>query len=167
MKRSPAAALWLSLIPGAGHVYVGQLSKGLLLILLVISTIHLVSNGAGEFGIFIPFLWLYGMLDAYASAQAYNRVIEAGSPPPRNTSFAFSKWWGFLLIALGVLFTLDNAGLLDLDDLASLWPLGLVALGVYILRQQAPSGAAGETPPPRPEPPVTEAPDESEGTENA
>jgi hypothetical protein len=146
---------------------VGQLSKGLLLILLVISTIHLVSHGAGEFGIFIPFLWLYGMLDAYSGAQAFNRVVEAGGQPPRNTSFAFSKWWGFLLIALGVLFMLDNVGILDLDDLASFWPLGLVGLGVYILKRQPPSGAVGETPPERPEPPVPEAPNESEGTEHA
>lgn len=163
MKRSPAAALWLSLIPGAGHVYVGQLSKGFLLIVLVASTIHLVSRGAEGFGIVIPFLWLYGMLDAYQGAQDFNRIVEAGGEPPRNTSFTFSKWWGFLLIGLGVVFTLDNADILDIDDLAVLWPLGLIALGVYILKRQPQPAARG--PAARTEAPP--APAESDGTENA
>lgn len=168
MKRSPAAALWLSVIPGAGHVYVGQLSKGLMLILLVISTIQLVSSGAGAFGIFIPFLWLYGMLDAYQGAIAYNRIVESGGQPPRNTSFAFSKWWGFLLIGLGAVFTLDNLDILDLEDLTRFWPLGLVALGVFILKRQ-PASAGPE--PPSPSPPESSreeaSPHPSETSEGA
>lgn len=162
MKRSPAAALWLSLIPGAGHVYVGQMSKGALLILLAASTIHIVDSGADGFGILIPFIWLYAMLDAYQGAQTFNRIVEAGGEPPRNTSLAFSKWWGFLLIGLGVVFTLDNAGILDIDDLATLWPLALIALGVYILRQRPAS--------PAPPPASSPAPGETEReqrTENA
>lgn len=37
---------------------------------------------------------------------------------------------GVLVLALGVIFTLDNLGLVDGGDILYYWPLGLVALGV-------------------------------------
>jgi len=51
---------------------------------------------------------------------------------------------GFGLIAVGVLFTLDNMGLLYADDYLRLWPLLLVALGVgQLVGASAPSERIG------------------------
>lgn len=51
---------------------------------------------------------------------------------------------GFGLIAVGVLFTLDNMGLLYADDYLRLWPLLLVALGVgQLVAASAPSERIG------------------------
>ncbi len=55
MKRSPAAALWLSLLPGAGHVYLGQASKGVLLFVLFACAIQLADHAA-FFGVMIAFI---------------------------------------------------------------------------------------------------------------
>ena len=92
MKRSPAAALWLSLLPGAGHVYLGQASKGFLLIILVACAIQIVDRGADSFGIMIAFLWLYGMIDALP--------VRARAQPPRRNGTIASEAGGFLVHAV-------------------------------------------------------------------
>lgn len=150
MKRSPAVAFWLSLLPGAGHVYVGQPTKGLVLIVSVASAIYLASEGAGAFtGIIIPFLFIYSMIDAHRRAVAINHQLETGERTVEpDESYPFSQWWGWALIVLGVVFTLDNFGWLDIDWIFDLWPLALIALGLYILKKPAPAPgtepAAGE-----------------------
>jgi TM2 domain-containing membrane protein YozV len=139
MKRSPAAALFLSLIPGAGHVYVGQPSKGLILILSFASAIYLSAEGAGAFfGIMIAFVLVYSMIDAHRTAVALNHLVDTGqSPVAASEAFAPSQWWGWALIVVGVVFTLDNFGWFgfELDWIINLWPFGLIALGIYFLKK--------------------------------
>jgi hypothetical protein len=141
MKRSPAAAVWLSLVPGAGHIYAGDVAKGILLVLLVGSTIQIVSHGAEGFGILIPFVWLYAMIDAHRAAVEANRRIASGASPMRNPGVGIASWWGYVLIALGVLFAAENFDLIDFEWIWRLWPLGLVGLGIWVLRRK-------ESPPP-------------------
>ena len=139
MKRSPAAAFWLSLLPGVGHVYVGQPTKGLVLIVSVASAIYLASEGAGAFvGIIIPFLWIFSMIDAHRSAVELNHLVDTGQPLPTQTEvFAFSKWWGWALIVVGVVFTVDNYGWFEIDWILDLWPVAIIAMGVTILKKSA------------------------------
>jgi LiaI-LiaF-like transmembrane region len=162
MKRSPAAAVWLSLIPGAGHIYVGQVTKGIVLIVVLGSVIQMVSNGADGFGIVIPFIWLYAMLDAHRGAVEANRRAAAGRDVVSSTDLAPAKWWGYALIGLGVLFLLESMDLIDFEWIWRLWPLGLIGLGVYVLtRKNEPEPAASASyslppsPPPGPEAPAT------------
>ena len=136
MKRSPAGAFWLSLIPGIGHVYVGQTSKGLMFILAAGIICQIVGRGAESFFILIPFLWLFVMLDAHRAAQEINRAVDMGLELPKSGSLPVSSWWGWVLIALGVLFTLDNFDLFRFEWIWDFWPLLLVALGVYVLKRK-------------------------------
>ncbi len=137
MKRSPAAAFWLSLIPGIGHVYIGQPAKGLLLIVSVASAIYLAAEGPGAFmGILIPFLWIFSMIDAHRSAVELNHLIETGQQlPDPSEGFAFESWWGWALVAIGVVLMVDNYGLFDIDWIEDLWPIAIIALGIYILKK--------------------------------
>ena len=149
MKRSPAAAFWLSLLPGAGHVYIGQPTKGLVLIVSVASVIYLASEGAGAFvGIIIPFLWIFSMIDAHRSAVELNHLIDTGQPLAlgRDQGFAISSWWGWVLIVIGVVFTVDNYGWFDIDWIFKLWPVVLIALGVYLLKKPARTPLSSEVP---------------------
>jgi hypothetical protein len=148
MKRSPTAAFWLSLIPGVGHVYLGQTSKGLLIILVAGSLIQFVDHGADGFGILIPFLWLFAMLDAHRTAQEINRAVDLGVEPPKSDAVPVSAWWGWVLIALGVIFTLDNFDIFRLEWIWDFWPLLLIGLGVYLLKRKPRPPAASPTPPP-------------------
>ncbi|MFQ5790271.1 MAG: LiaI-LiaF-like domain-containing protein, partial [Acidobacteriota bacterium] len=125
MKRSPAAAFWLSVLPGLGHLYLGQMAKGLALALLAVGLIDLVDRGADSFGILIPVYWLFVMIDAHRGAQEQNRAIEAGSPI-REERLWGSAWWGWALVGLGVLFLLDNVGIRVFDWLWRFWPVILI-----------------------------------------
>ncbi len=136
MKRSPSAAVFLSLLPGLGHIYVGQVAKGFLLGLAFVLAIRMVDEVSGPFGIFIPFLLLFSMVDAHRAAVELNRIVASGGTPPKGPDFGLTKWWGYVLIGLGVLFTLENFDLIDFEWVWRLWPLGLIALGIFILRRR-------------------------------
>ena len=49
--------------------------------------------------------------------------------PPRPPASMGKLVFGVILAVLGVLFTLDNLGLVEVHDLGRLWPLALVAIG--------------------------------------
>ena len=136
MKCSPSAAVFLSLLPGLGHIYVGQVAKGFLLGLSFVLAIRMADEGGGHFGILIPFLLLYAMVDAHRAAVEVNRIVASGGTPPKGPDFGLTKWWGYILIGLGVLFTLENFDLIDFEWFWRLWPLGLIALGIFILRRR-------------------------------
>lgn len=59
-------ARFLSLIPGAGHMYLGLMEKGLLLLLATIGCIAMIDiTGSELFGFGIVIIWFYSMFDAY------------------------------------------------------------------------------------------------------
>jgi Domain of unknown function (DUF5668) len=138
MKRSSSLAVFLSLLPGLGHIYVGQAAKGFLIGLSFVMAIHLAGEIAGPFGILIPFILIYAMVDAHRAAIEVNRIVAAGGIPPKGPDFGLTKWWGYVLIGLGVLFTLDNFDLMEFEWILRLWPLGLIALGIFILKRPEP-----------------------------
>lgn len=70
-KKSSGIAVLLSfLIPGLGQIYNGQIGKGVLFILLVIvfGILSIVLIGIP----LLLILWVYGMYNAYKTAEATN-----------------------------------------------------------------------------------------------
>ena len=148
--KSPAAALWLSLLPGVGHFYLGQFRKGLIFAVLAAGAIQLASEVSGAFfGLMIPVLWLFAMLDAHQSAQAINMGTESGDEVGLFGGGG-SKWWGGTLIGLGVLFLLYNFGLFDLDWLWQFWPVVLIGVGIRLIKPGSAAKPADTLPPPAP-----------------
>jgi len=155
MKRSPAAAFWLSLLPGLGHLYLGMMTKGFVFALLAVGLIDVVDRGADAFGIMIPIFWIFVMLDAHRSAQAINRGDETGEALLKTGS----KWWGGALIALGVMFLLFNFELFDFDWLWQFWPAALIVVGIKLLKPSIfgrESASAPAAPPPLASPSIPE-----------
>jgi hypothetical protein len=48
----------------------------------------------------------------------------------RRSPFGARLWFGLIVLTLGVLWTLDNTGVLDADRVLRWWPLALVGFGV-------------------------------------
>ena len=82
LPKSSGLAAFLSLFPGLGQVYNGERQKGVAFLLVGAIFVLVVARlAAGLCAIWVPF-WLYGVVDAWARADAYNRALRATGRPP-------------------------------------------------------------------------------------
>jgi TM2 domain-containing membrane protein YozV len=149
---NPVLAALLGLIPGVGAMYNGQFGKGLVHVVIFAVLVTLADSGQYEplWGILIMFFFFYQVFDAYRTAKA--RLL--GQPVPDDPlglsrglwspgesagSFSHVPTGAIVLIGLGVLFLLSNAGLFHWHWIGKLWPLILIALGIrmYMRRHSA------------------------------
>jgi hypothetical protein len=132
--KAPWVALLLSLVmPGLGQLYNGQISKALSFFFGFSGCIYLMVEGHPmPFGIFLPFVIFWNMIDAYRSATLIN---ARGTTVAAEEEEAESPGWGIALAAMGVLLLLNNLGWLRLDALVPYWPVLLIAAGVVLLRR--------------------------------
>lgn len=147
----PGLALFLGFIPGVGAIYNGQILKAIIQVLIFGSLIALSGRTGGGFGTIFGLgaaaFYFYMVIDSYQTA----RHKQMGQP--------VEEWPGFgnlrmnapisaiVLIALGLLFLLDNLGIPIFQDTSKFWPVLLIVIGVLLLnhRLNRPSGG-----PPRP-----------------
>lgn len=148
----PAVATVLAIfLPfGVPSIYIGQYAKGLAHLLIFVLLIFGVSTAPGDsgavFGVGIAFYYFYQILDAYRSARA----VQLGEPPfdPLGLQRAFGSGGervdvsrvpvgAVVLIGLGVLLLLHNAGVFRFWWIGRLWPLVLIALGVWLFMRRA------------------------------
>jgi TM2 domain-containing membrane protein YozV len=161
-RRSPGVAVLLSLLPGLGQMYNGQMLKGV----IVLVAFLILATGGGPLGwdhsglntAFLVTLYFWNLFDAHWTAQRINRaelpqLPEAPQAPPsaaRQAPSPVAPAWGVLLIVLGVLFLLNNFGATWLTW-DRVWPMALLALGIWLLTSFALSRRV--TLPPQSEPP--------------
>jgi len=157
---NPALAGILSIFPGVGTVYAGQYVKGLaymgIFVFLILGTIHI--SGL-VFGLALGFFCVYQMIDAVRTAKA----IQMGQPVPDPLGLVQTFGTGeptypagtagtgatsesteapkvptaaVILIGLGVLFLLQTAGFLGEFSVDRLWPLILIAVGVWLFAKR-------------------------------
>lgn len=83
-KKNPGVAAIFSVIwPGLGQIFNGQTGKGILFILLQMINFFLLFFIIGA--ITIPGFWVYGIYDAYLTAEKINR----GEEVPKKVSINF------------------------------------------------------------------------------
>ncbi|HEX4003279.1 MAG TPA: B-box zinc finger protein [Candidatus Acidoferrales bacterium] len=138
---NPGVALALGFIPGLGAVYNGEYVKALIHVFVFAGMIAAqssdVSAGYHAFlGIALGCFYFYMPIDAYRVAKAR----QMGTAPPApflDTAGAPGEGHkpvgAIILIALGAFFLLANLGLLEWDWFGKAWPLGLIALGAWLL----------------------------------
>jgi hypothetical protein len=137
----PVLALLLGFIPGVGAIYNGQYAKGLVHAVVFALLVSAVSGGhsAGMeafIGIMIAAWVFYMVFEAYHTARKrrYGVIVEEFSG-----QFDFTAGGGrvpagaILLIGLGFILLLDTTDIISIDEFGKYWPLGLIALGVYLL----------------------------------
>ena len=141
---SPVLAFVLGLIPGVGAVYNGQYAKGLMHVVIFGSIISILSSGAARgfeplFGLMIPTFVFYMAFEAYHTARKHREgemvdefsgLVQHDGRPARFPAAPV------LLIAFGVLFLLDNLGILKIGRLLRYWPAGLIVLGLFLLYER-------------------------------
>lgn len=139
---NPGTAALLSVIPGVGAAYNGQIVKGLMQ-LIVFVTLWELAQHVDVFGWAVAAWWFYICLDSYQTAKRK----QLGLPT--------EEWFGLgesnvklnasigavLLIGLGVLFLLQNLGVDVFGHISKFWPVLLIVLGVIALQKRMGSGA--------------------------
>jgi hypothetical protein len=148
---NPNLAGLLGAIPfGVGAIYNGQYTKGLVHLGIFVFLVVSLSSSLPEYlypvlGIAMAFFIVYQIIDAVRTAKA----LQAQQPPPdpfglatmfspgeRAEAADFSSkavpTGAVVLIGLGVLFLLHNLGIWFLN-VDVLWPVILIALGVWLL----------------------------------
>ncbi len=137
---SPGVAFVLGLIPGVGAIYNGQYAKGLIHVFILGMLFTIVnSNDVGGFeplfGVLIPGFWAYMAFEAYHTA----RLRRMGQPVDEFSSLVPGRGGSrfpvapILLIALGVVFLLNNLDIFELRRMLRFWPVLLIAFGLYML----------------------------------
>lgn len=163
VQTSPGLAFLLGLVPGVGAIYNGQYFKGFIHVAILGLLISVASNvhSSGAMAPFVALLigvWaIYMPFEAYHTARKRQLGIvtdEWSSLLPRTStrSGANLPVGPVILIVIGVLFLLDNLGLLPLSDVLRYWPLLLIVLGVYLLYARL-NGPVPVVPPAGPFPP--------------
>jgi len=135
-QTNPGLAATLGFIPGLGAVYNGEYVKALIQVLVFGGLIALISSDIP--GVYVAFLsiilacfYCYMPIDSYRVSKA--RQLGQPEPGPIVENKTGRPIGAFLLILLGVLFLLSNFGLLQADWFGKVWPIGLVALGGWLI----------------------------------
>jgi hypothetical protein len=144
---------------GVGAVYNGQYAKGLAHMLIFIGLCFGISQTEGSsnegfgvvFGLTLAAFYFYQIIDAVRSAHAIRAGLPAPDPFGLSKTFTTGERVDFnrvpvgaiVLIGLGVLFLLNTMGLFHAYWLHRLWPLILIAIGVWLfLKRFSPPGGA-------------------------
>lgn len=136
----PVLALLLGFIPGVGAIYNGQYAKGLIHAVIFGLLVSLANKAPGPFepliGILIAIWVFYMAFEAFHTAgkhrqgvqvEEFSSLIDVRGGPGRFPVGAI------LLIALGFILLLDTTDLIDMEQLARYWPVGLILFGLYLL----------------------------------
>jgi hypothetical protein len=107
-KKSKTLAIMLSVLPGAGHMYLGlqqrglQLMAGFLFSFYILDALHL-----SIFLFLIPILWFYSLFDAMQHVSRHG-VVEMKDIPIIDWLKNYQKWIGIGLLVLGFYHLLDE-----------------------------------------------------------
>ncbi|MEO3948063.1 hypothetical protein [Gorillibacterium sp. CAU 1737] len=116
-KRSKMVATLLSILPGAGHMYLGmqvrgfQLMAGFLISLYVMDTLRITL-----FLILIPLIWFYALFDALQAISKYGREPLVDKPIIEGL-LLHKKWFGAILLGFGCYYLLLYLGLDVIDSI--------------------------------------------------
>jgi hypothetical protein len=143
-RKSPGMAAILALAPGLGHVYLGYYSRGFLNAVVVASIISLLAAVRLPevmyplLGMFLPFFWLYNIVDAGRRAAYMNLILDGGRVEEIPQEFAMPEKGGSLgggiaLVVVGMILLAHTLLDISLEWLEYWWPLGIVLVGVWLL----------------------------------
>jgi len=158
-SRSKFLVFLFSLIPGAGHMYLGAMNRGFQLMLLFFGTLYignLVGHPLTDFWptVIAPIVWFYSFFDSLQTAGRRERQgIVEDRPIPFLQLTANVKWGktaGWILVILGLLALINNMGFMV--PMVATWtrrflgPAILVGVGLWLLFKERNNGDAALPP---------------------
>lgn len=134
--KSPSLAAFLSIFPGMGAVYNGNLLKGITYMLLFAVLIVLTNNAYEPdsivFGLMIAGFYIFQIIDSYNEAGRINENV-LNEENPAGSKEDFSLFSAIVVLLLGIVFQMANFDMLTYRQVSRLWPLVLIAFGIKIV----------------------------------
>jgi len=147
LAHKPARAALCAIVPGIGAVYNREYIKAVIHF-SIFAGLTIISEAVGVFSLAAFAFYVFTIIDAYRSAEAIARGTASESLMRNEETNGLNLLlWGGLLIAMGVLFLLDNLGAIRLRDAIEFWPMILIGLGAYLVISQIMSRRNGGPPP--------------------
>lgn len=107
-KKSKTLAIILSVLPGAGHMYLGLQQRGLQLMAGFLFSFYVLDALRLSIFLFlIPILWIYSLFDAMQHVSRHG-VVELKDIPIVDWLKNYQKWIGIALLVLGFYHLLDE-----------------------------------------------------------
>ncbi|GAA0328835.1 hypothetical protein GCM10008967_19190 [Bacillus carboniphilus] len=107
-KKSKAIATFLSIFPGAGHLYLGLQKRGIQLMAAFLFAIYVLDVlRLGVFLFLIPIIWFYSFFDGLQKASKTDEAQE--DIPIISHIVNHQKWVGFGLVFIGLYYFSANA----------------------------------------------------------
>lgn len=155
MKHSKKVAIFFSMIPGAGHMYLGLVRQGIELMLLFFLTFSIiVSVNLDVFAAILPIIWFYSIFDVRLKAMSDEPLVDSdlkifsniSSPDGFIKKNAAYKYIGYGFILVGVAALINNLAFPLISDYLG-YPiisfirhafnsLILIIIGLYLLRSK-------------------------------
>lgn len=107
-RKSKAIATFLSIFPGAGHLYLGLQRRGIQLMAAFLFSIYILDVlRLGIFLFLIPIIWFYSFFDGLQKASRYNNEPLEDTP---IVSYLINqqRWIGIGLVLLGLYYMTTN-----------------------------------------------------------
>jgi len=153
--KSPAAAVILAAIfPGAGALYNGLITKGILYILVFAGLISIqAAPGGGQpfKALILAGFYIFQLIEAGNNAKAINLAAAGAKPAETVQADAApqaipigSIFWGLFLMAIGVLAILANFEIIAWENLWDLWPLVIIVIGIKLVFESIVKGRNAE-----------------------
>jgi ABC-type polysaccharide/polyol phosphate export permease len=141
--KSPAAAAILSVIfPGAGALYNGLITKGVLYILIFAGLISIQDGPGGQpfKALMLAGFYIFQIIESINNAKAIN-LAAAGQKPEELAKADFlpqvvpsgSVFWGIVLMAIGALAILANFDVIRWETLWDFWPVAVIVVGLKLV----------------------------------
>jgi predicted lipid-binding transport protein (Tim44 family) len=149
-RVKPGWALVLNFFPGLGYLYLGDLTKALVVFLIFAGLTMLGGEDNGH-GLFITALIAYAVVDGYRQAKAMNSAPAAPAQEPSSPSRLHGGIaGGIILIVLGLFLLLDQVYDIDFEPILRLWPLALIGMGGWLIYRHFKSREQEGEPPAEP-----------------
>lgn len=101
-KKSKSVAAMLSIMPGAGHLYLGLQKRGIQLMAAFLFSIYILDVlRLGLFLFIIPIIWFFSFFDSMQKAALY-RTGEVEDEPLVSYLVNHQKWLGIGMMVLGL-----------------------------------------------------------------
>lgn len=144
---SAGKAALFAFIPGMGAVYNRQYDKAVAHF-GIFAALCVFADEVDILGLAAFVFYVFSIIDAYRSCQALSRQRQADAMQDHQMNLPL---WGGALVCVGLLFFLNNLGVVSLRQLARhSWPFLFVGAGLYLIFQYYTSGASQQGTPEAP-----------------